>query len=191
MGNEGNNENLKFIISDYSDFEGAEKTAKMIEENFGKIDTVIACVGGWWSGGPIWKVNEESWKNHFLGLATTHMALAKAWVSRLDKSGSYQIISGGSGKHAVEGSGIVSMQHAALIMMAEALGLEAKDSRVFAFVLGVVNSRNRPAHKSYWITAEQVGMVSTILAKDELLASQIIEIKDKADLPDVLDKLIQ
>ena len=189
LGKDGETENLKFVISDYSNFEGAEKTAQLIEQDYGKIDTVIACVGGWWSGGPIFKVTEESWNNQFIGLATTHMALAKAWISRLDKNGSYQIITGGSGRHAVEGSGIVSMQQASLIMMAEALGLEAKENRVFAFVLGVVNSRNRPAHKSYWITAEQVGMVSTILAKDINLTSQTIDLKDKAALPDVINKL--
>lgn len=190
LGEIGKNDRLKFIISDYSTFENAEKTAQKIEQEFGKIDHVIACIGGWWSGGPIWKVTEQAWNNQFVQLATSHMAVARAWIPRLNNENSYQVISGGSGTHPVEGSGIVSMQHASLIMMARALGLETIDkTRVFVFVLGVVNSRNRPAHKSYWITAEQVGMVSSILAKETKIPSQLIDLKDKGALPGVLENL--
>jgi NAD(P)-dependent dehydrogenase (short-subunit alcohol dehydrogenase family) len=190
LAEDGKNEKLKFVISDYSDFDGAENTAKIIEQEYGKIDHVIACVGGWWSGGPLWKVTDQAWKSQFEALSTTHIALTRAWIPRLDKEGSYQIISGGSGKKPVEGSGIVSMQHASLIMMGEVLGLETKETnRVFVFVLGVVNSRNRPAHKPYWITAEQVGMVSSILAKENHIPSQVIELQDKAALPNVLNNL--
>ncbi|MGM1429892.1 SDR family NAD(P)-dependent oxidoreductase [Sphingobacterium lactis] len=190
LGEVDNSKNLDFIIGDYSTFQSAEEMAKLITDQYGSIDHVIACVGGWWIGGPFWTVSEEAWQNQFVGLATTHAALAKAWIPRLSRENSYQIISGSSGTHPVAKSGIVSMQHASLIMMAEVIALEAaSEKRVFVFVLGVVNSRNRPAHKPYWITAEQVGMVSSILAKENSIPSQVIKLSDKAALPGVLDIL--
>lgn len=190
LGPVGETDRLSFVIGDYTSFDSAETIAKEITDQYGEIDHVIACIGGWWTGGPLWTVSEKDWNDQFVGLATGHAALAKAWIPRLERTGSYQIISGGSGTHAVAGSSIVSMQHASLIMMAEVLGLEAEDQkRVFAFVLGVVDSRNRPAHRPYWISAEQVGMVSSILAREERIASRIIELKDKAALPGVLESL--
>lgn len=190
LGEEGQTDKLKFVVGDYSTFEGSEQMAKDIEGNFGEIDHVIASIGGWWSGGPFWRVSEHAWNKQFIGLATSHAAIARAWIPRLGANSSYQIIAGGSGTHPVDGSGIVSMQQASLIMMAEVLALEAEGkTRVFAFVLGVVDGRKRPQHKPHWITAEQVGMVSGILASQEYLKSQVIHLKDKAALPGLLDKL--
>lgn len=117
------------IVPTYNTFEKADKFAEEVENEFGAIDHVVSTIGGWWSGGAIWETTQKEWDTYFYEFATSHLAMAKSWIPRLSETGSYQIIVGASAIYPVKGSGIVSMQQAALLMMGKVIAEEAGNQR--------------------------------------------------------------
>lgn len=191
LGGEGHSDRLSMVADDYTTFDGAISTADRINKEFGAVDNVVATIGGWWAGQPVWDVSQRAWDTYFVGFATTHLAMARAFIPRLPKSGSYQVIIGGSAIYPVTGSGIVSMQQAALLMMVKVLQEEAGGQRrIFSQILGPVNNRNRPMQRPEWVSAEEVGLISTKLAGNEEIASTNLQLLNKAELNKVLAELI-
>lgn len=79
----------------------------------------------------------------FVGLASTHMAVVRAALPRLDEQGAYTVVVGDSATWPVPQSGLVSMEQAALLMMQRVAAAEnGAARRVFSLVLGAVNSRD-------------------------------------------------
>jgi len=85
---------LHLVVHDYTTFAGAQDLATQLVRNLGGIDAVVAPVGGWWSGRRLWEIDEDDWQNAFVGLATAHMALARACVPLMDAAGAYLLVVG-------------------------------------------------------------------------------------------------
>jgi 3-oxoacyl-[acyl-carrier protein] reductase len=150
-------EHLHLVVHDYTSFAGADDLAAQMVANLGGIDDVVAPIGGWWAGKRLWEIDEADWSSAFVGLATTHMAIARAVVPRLAPTGTYSVIVGASASWPVPLSGLVSMEQAAVLMMQQVLVAELDGaSRAFALVLGPVSTRAVPGEAS-WVTADQVG----------------------------------
>lgn len=60
------------------------------------IDHGVAPIGGWWAGRHLPYVTENDWQDAFAGLATTHLAVLRATLSRIRPDGSYAVIVGDS-----------------------------------------------------------------------------------------------
>lgn len=90
-------------------------------------------------------------------LATTHMGVVPAFLLSMTSRGAYTVIVGDSAHWPVPGSGLVSMQQTALLMMQRVLHAEFEgDKRAFALVLGQISlSLDGGA-----LTAEMVGDVA-------------------------------
>ncbi|WP_280519327.1 SDR family NAD(P)-dependent oxidoreductase [Winogradskya consettensis] len=146
---------LHLVVHDYTTFAGAEGLAAEMERRLGGIDDVVAPIGGWWAGKKLWEIDEADWQTAFVGLATTHMAVMRATVPRLSALGAYTLIVGTSAFTPIPGSGLVSMEQAALSMMTEVLRAEQK--RAFTLVLGPVRTR---VADSGDVTADQVGEIA-------------------------------
>lgn len=190
LGEEGESDCLTLLVGDYTTLDGADKLAVRIENELGPVDDVVSAIGGWWAGGPVWEVGQTEWDTYFVGFATAHLAMARTWVPRLPGHGSYQLIAGASAIYPIAGSGIVSMQQAALLMMGKVLQAEADGQRrVFSQLLGVVNNRDRPVQRAEWISAEDVGLIATALSADPAIASRDVRLLDKGDFARVLDEL--
>lgn len=173
---------LHLVVHDYTSFDGAQDLAVQMESNLGGIDDVVAPIGGWWAGKRLWEIDESDWAGAFVGLATTHMAVARAVIPRLTEGGTYSVIVGASASWPVSSSGLVSMEQAAVLMMQQVLVAELEGTRrAFALVLGSVSTRV-VAGEPQWVTSDQVGQVAVGASGNLVLPGQVIRMTDPAEI---------
>jgi hypothetical protein len=117
------------------------------------------------------------------------MAVARAVLPRLSGNGSYAIVVGESALHPVPGSGLVSMEQAAVLMMQRVLAAEAGDAqRIHALILGPVRTRQVPGEAA-WVSAEQVGAVAVALSRSSGEASREVSLRTSAEAEQILAEL--
>lgn len=175
-------EHLHLVVHDYTTFAGADDLATQMVANLGGIDDVVAPIGGWWAGKRLWEIDEQDWSSAFVGLATAHMAVARAAVPRLTARGTYTVIVGASASWPVPTSGLVSMEQAAVLMMQQVLLAELDGaSRAFALVLGPVSTRLVPGEGS-WVTADQVGEFTVGASATPSLAGQAVRMTEPTEI---------
>ena len=180
---------LHLVVHDYTTFAGAEDLARQMEQRLGGIDDAVAPIGGFWGGRRLWEIDESDWQSAFVGLATTHLAVARAVLPRLNPRGAYSVIVGASAFTPVPGSGLVSMEQAAVLMMQQVLAAEVgAEPRVFALVLGPVNTRVAESADPAWVTPEQVGAVA-VAASAGALGSREIRLRDQGEVAGALAQL--
>ena len=174
------------MVHDYTTFASAGQLAVEIERRLGGVDDVVAPIGGFWAGKRIWEIDEADWQSAFVGLATAHMAVLRAFLPRLDTRGAYTLIVGASAFTPVPGSGLVSMEQAAVLMMQQVLGAElAGQQRVFALVLGPVATR-LAAGDPDWVTAGQVGAVAVAASAAAAVDGREIRLGSQAEVSGAL-----
>ena len=180
---------LHLVQHDYTSFAGAGALVATMLDSLGGVDDVVAPIGGWWAGKTLWEVDRADWEAAFVGLATTHLAVARAVLPHLTAAGTYAVVVGQSAHHPVPSSGLVSMEQAAVLMMQRVLAVEAGDrARVFALVLGPVRTRAATGEPG-WISAEEVGAVAVGLSVDPTWASREVVLGDGASARAVLEEL--
>jgi NAD(P)-dependent dehydrogenase (short-subunit alcohol dehydrogenase family) len=176
LGEAGTSRLLHLPTHDYTTFAGADELGKQMTERLGGIDDVIAPIGGWWSGRALTQIGEDDWAQAFVGLATVHMALARAILPRMSGAGAYTVVVGQSAEFPIPGSGLVSMEQSAVLMMQRVLAAENTDRRVLALVLGQVRTRFA-AGEPDWVSAQEVGNVALAASTAASVA------RDRVDLP--------
>lgn len=183
-------ERLAFVTGRYSRFDEAQDTAERITSEFGDVTDVVASMGSWWQGKPLWEVTEEEWQQYFVDVSAAHFATARAWVPRLPKTGSYQLILGGSALMPVPSASIISMQQASLLMMRRVLSTEVgEQARIAAQVLGPVITRARERYEPDWVSNYEVGLVSVGIAANTDATGQDYVSYDKSEMLATLQKL--
>ncbi|MEO7125988.1 MAG: SDR family oxidoreductase [Nakamurella sp.] len=161
MLGEAADEHLHLVVHDYTSFAGAQDLVEQIVQFRGGLDSVVASIGGWWQGRTLAEITEQDWESAFTGLATTHMAVMRAALPYLTDAGAYTVVVGDSSAWPVPGSGLVSMEQAALLMMQRVAAAEADSSRrVFSLVLGPVTTR----HAEGSVDAKAVGTVAAAIS---------------------------
>lgn len=189
LGDLGTSDRLHFVVGDYTSFEGAEAIAARISAEHGEVTDLIASIGGWWQGAPLWEITEADWNHFFIGLTTAHVAQVRAWIPRLSETGSYQLILGGSAETPVPGSAIINMEQAALLMMHRVVTAEVGDQRrLFTQILGPVDTRLRHQVDPEWVSAAEVGYLSVVAAHSRHV-SELIPMRTKAAYRDALELL--
>jgi 3-oxoacyl-[acyl-carrier protein] reductase len=180
---------LHLVVHDYTTFTGAEDLAAQMELNLGGIDDVVAPIGGWWAGKRLWEIDEADWQNAFVGLATTHMAVVRATLPRMKSGGAYTLIVGDSATWPVPGSGLVSMEQSAVLMMQRVLEAELQgEQRVFVLVLGPVSASTDSTGSDQAVgslTAEHIGAVA-VAASHSSAAGRTIPVHDQAEVDQAL-----
>jgi NAD(P)-dependent dehydrogenase (short-subunit alcohol dehydrogenase family) len=173
---------LHLVVHDYTTFAGAEALAATMEDRLGSVDDVVTPIGAWWAGKRLWEIDERDWQDAFVRLATTHAAVLRAALPRMKANGAYSIIVGDSASTPVRGSGLVSMEQAALLMMQRVLAAELSgDKRVFALVLGPVRTRAAGDDAPDWVTADQVGSIA-VAASASRIDGREIRLRNRAEL---------
>ncbi|MGW5256482.1 SDR family NAD(P)-dependent oxidoreductase [Streptomyces sp. NPDC004012] len=181
---------LHLVVHDYTSFAGAERLAAEMEARLGGIDHVVAPIGGWWAGRRLWEIDEADWADAFIGLATAHMAVARAVLPRLNPRGSHTLVLGASVVTPVPGSGLDSMEQAALLMMRQVLEAELDGAkRMFALILGPVRTRLTDSAAPDWISADQVGAVAVATSATASQGSREIHLRTRAEADAVLAAL--
>ncbi|GMA52758.1 hypothetical protein GCM10025857_41150 [Alicyclobacillus contaminans] len=146
--------------------------AQEIVSEHGKITDVITSIGSWWQGKTLWNVSQEEWDEYFVSYSTAQLAMVRAWIPKLPKTGTFQIVTGGSGVTPVPHSGIVSMEQSALLMMANVLEKETQENRrIFSYIFGYINTRDRAIKKPEWVSSEDVGYIASLASANESLGS--------------------
>ncbi|PJJ45709.1 NAD(P)-dependent dehydrogenase (short-subunit alcohol dehydrogenase family) [Glutamicibacter mysorens] len=180
---------LHLAIGEYTSFATAQAMAESITSQYGPVTDVIASIGGWWQGKPLWEVTEDEWQHFNQDLSTAHVANIRAWLPILPSTGSYHLILGGSASKPVPGSSIISMEQAGLLMMHRVLTAEAGDQRrVFAHELGPVATRQRPFIDPDWVSNQELGLVSETLAANPGMASEHFLLRGKHHVRQVLEQ---
>ena len=105
------------MVHDYTTFAGAADPAGHMVDRLGGIDDVVALIRGWWAGKSLTGIDARDWQDAFVGLAMTHVAVLRAALPYLGAHGAYTVIVGASAFTQVPGSGLVSMEQAALLTM--------------------------------------------------------------------------
>ncbi|MFE7245975.1 SDR family NAD(P)-dependent oxidoreductase [Streptomyces sp. NPDC057580] len=181
---------LKGVNGTYGTFDEAHDLAAKIATEHDRVDHVVASVGGWWMGKALWDTSEAEWQKYFVDTTTSHMALARAFVSRLTPDGSYTVIAGFSGQKPYPAAGIVSMHGAALLMMREVLSVELHGQRrVNDLILGPIINRSRPGGNPNWLTADQVGEAAVALTRTPSLTDEHIVLDNVDDLKRELGRM--
>jgi NAD(P)-dependent dehydrogenase (short-subunit alcohol dehydrogenase family) len=183
-------ERLHLVEHDYTTFDGAASLVATMIDSLGGVDDVVAPVGGWWAGRSLWEIDTDDWDAAFVGLATAHMAIARAVLPHLGPQGAYAVVVGRSASYPVPGSGLVSMEQAAVLMMQRVLAAEAGErARVFGLVLGPVRTRV-VAGEPDWVSADEIGAVTAGLSSRPDLTSREVDLPDSAAARAVLEGLL-
>ncbi|PZF56394.1 hypothetical protein DEI92_14840 [Curtobacterium sp. MCBD17_034] len=190
LGDLGVSPLLHLPTHDYTSFIGADELGRQMTERLGGIDDVVVPVGGWWQGGPLTGIREDDWGAAFTGLATAHMALARAIVPRLSGLGAYTVVVGQSATSPVPGSGLVSMEQAALLMMQRVLAAETPDRRIHALVLGPVRTRFVDGEPEQ-VSAGEVGDVSIALSRAADVPSRAVPLGSSGEARALVTELTQ
>ena len=180
LGALGVSSRLHLPTHDYTSFAGAEALGGEMTTRLGGIDDVVVPVGGWWQGGPLTGITDGDWSTAFASLATTHMALARAIVPRLSGAGAYVVIVGQSAEFPVPGSGLVSMEQAAVLMMQRVLAAEEPAARIHAMMLGPVRTRFVEGAPE-WVSTDEVGAASVAASLAADLPSRTISLGSSAE----------
>ncbi len=182
---------LHLVVHEYTTFDAAEELADQVARTLGGVDDVVAPIGGWWAGKQVWEIDEADWTSAFVGLATAHVAVLRAFLPRLGNRGAYTVIVGASAFTAVPGSGLLSMEQAAVLMMQQVVEAElAGQKRVFALVLGAVRTRLVESGDLDWVSAEQVGAVAVAASAASAVGGQQLRIRTQAEVDDALALLL-
>lgn len=167
----GNDGNLLTTIGDISTPDGVSEVFRWVKEVSPKLDGIVASVGSWWQGPPIYEVDYETYLRVLENRLHPHFLLLKTFIPYLMEQGfgTYITLGGTHAETPFPKSSLVSISGAAQLMMSKIIFEELKDTKVrfIHLLLGVVNTRKvRDRAGPDWITAEEVGEFISFLFSD-------------------------
>ncbi len=162
------------MIGDFGQFESAERLRDEILNKFGRLDAVVASLGGNWTGNmPLTQVSMSDWQKYLQSNLTTHFVAARTFLPLLapNKGSSYTLVGGGAAEIAIPNYSLIAIPAAGQLMMAKVLMEETKGSgvRINEVVIHslVATRLNQAQAKPEWITADEIGDCVAWLASDE------------------------
>jgi 3-oxoacyl-[acyl-carrier protein] reductase len=179
---------LKLMVANISTLEGAEQLKDEILSKFGRLDGVLASLGGWWTGNkPLVEVDMETWESYLNSNLTSHFVCAKTFLPVLAKTqgSSYTLLGGTAAEVPLPKVSPVGITAAGQLMMVRILMEEMKGSGVRineVIIQGMVKTRVMEAYSQpNWITPQQIGEFTSWLASDEayMIADSILHINQR------------
>lgn len=162
------------MIGDFGQLESAENLRDEILNKFGRLDAVIASLGGNWTGNvPLTQVSMEDWQKYLHSNLTTHFVAARTFLPVLaqNKGSSYTLVGGGAAEISIPNYSLIAIPAAGQLMMAKILMEEMKGSgvRINEVVIHslVATRLNQGQAQPEWITADEIGECVAWLASDE------------------------
>ncbi len=162
------------MIGDFGQLESVETLRDEIISKFGRIDAVVASLGGNWTGNvPLTQVSMADWQKYLQSNLTTHFVAARTFLPVLapSKGSSYTLVGGGAAEIAIPTYSLIAIPAAGQLMMAKVLMEEMKGSgvRINEVVIHslVATRLNQGQAKPEWITTDEVGECVAWLASDE------------------------
>ena len=161
------------IVGEISQIHDAERIRDQILKQFGKLDVVVASLGGWWFGNkPVTEVSMTEWQQYLDSNLTSHFITARTFLPLLkaQKGASYTLIGGAAAEIPIPNVSLVSIPAAGQLMLAQLLMAENKNSgvRINEVIIHswVATRTNEAQSQPTWITANDIGEFTTWLASD-------------------------
>lgn len=162
------------ITGDFGQFEAAERLRDEILNKFGRIDAVVASLGGGWKGNqPLTEVSMEDWQKYLQSNLTTHFVAIRTFLPILaqHQGSSYTLLGGGAAETAIPNYSLIAIPAAAQLMLAKVAIEEMKGSGVRineVIINSFVATRSTAGNNQpEWITADEIGEYTAWLASDE------------------------
>jgi NAD(P)-dependent dehydrogenase (short-subunit alcohol dehydrogenase family) len=161
------------IVGEISQVDDAERIRDQILQQFGKLDAVVASLGGWWFGNKsITEVSITEWQQYIDSNLTSHFITARTFlpILREQKGASYTLIGGAAAEVPIPNVSLVSIPAAGQLMLAQVLIAENKNSAVRineVIIHSWVATRASQEHSQpSWITSDDIGEFTAWLASD-------------------------
>lgn len=160
------------LVAQMGQIEGAEHLRDEILDRFGRIDAVVASLGGSWDGNvPLIQVPMDTWQQYLVSNLTSHFIAARTFLPVLaqQKSGSYTLLGGAAAETVIPNYSVVAIPAAGQLMMAKILIEELKGSNVRineVIAYGFVKTRSNDSHPGA-VTADGIGEFTAWLASPE------------------------
>ena len=159
---------LHGVRGDVGDPDGAAAVRDEVRERYGRLDAVVASVGGWWQGADVVDAELDVWERLWRNNVRTHVVIARTFVPLLRErpAASYLVVNGDAAESPVAGAGPTASAAAAQLMAARTLAAELAETsvRVNVLLLGPVATRHRAEAPADWLTADEVGRFAAHLA---------------------------
>jgi 3-oxoacyl-[acyl-carrier protein] reductase len=151
----------------------------------GRVDAVVASLGGWFQGEPLAGMTEEVFRRALEDGLLAHFRMARAWVPHLSgHPSSYTFVNGFSARVPYPLAAPVSVSAAGQLMLASAFAAELSERpvRVNALVLGPVVTRARTHGQPEWLNAGEVGRFALALARAGEARGEVFSLLNRAEL---------
>jgi NAD(P)-dependent dehydrogenase (short-subunit alcohol dehydrogenase family) len=164
------------LVGNIGQLEGAEHLRDEILNKFGRLDAVVASLGGWWQGNvPLTQVSMEVWQQYLESNLTSHFVVARTFLPVLadHKSSSYTLLGGSAAEMPFPNVSPVAITAAGQLMLAKVVIEEMKRQgsslRINEVIVqGMVKTRAMAAHAgAEWISPQEIGEFTAWLASDE------------------------
>ena len=166
---------LTLLQADVTDDAGIRSTIAAAYERHGRIDSLVALVGGFAAGQPIWDTDDMRWERMLeLNLRSSFMAV-RAVAPRMIEAGYGRIVLASSRAARVvsENQAAYTVAKAAIIALVEASALElrAHGVTINCILPSIIDTpANRAAMPSIdptkWVKPDEIASVVSFLASD-------------------------
>jgi 3-oxoacyl-[acyl-carrier protein] reductase len=167
----GGGDRLVTVPANVGTMQGATALRDQILQKMGRLDAVVASLGGWWQGPKLVDISLEDFGKVLTDNLLSHFIAAKAFLPALMRSpgSTYTFIAGLAAEVPAPNSGPVSVAMAGQQVLQRVLAEEMKDSgvRINELLVKSVMSRARGEPGPETLTAEEVGRFAAKLASGE------------------------
>ncbi len=176
------------IVGEIGQIESAESIRDQLLKQFGKLDAVVASLGGWWFGNrPLTEVSIAEWQQYLDSNLTSHFIAARTFLPVLQerKGGSYTLIGGAAAEVPIPNVSPVSIPAAGQMMLAQVLMQENQGStiRINEVIVHswVATRSSKERSQPTWITADDIGEFTAWLASDaaSMVNSSLLRLYEK------------
>lgn len=160
------------LVGHIGQIEGSERLRDEILNKFGRLDAVVASLGGSWDEGlPLTQVPMETWQRYIESNLTSHFVAARTFLPVLvqQKQGSYTLLGGAAAEVAIPHYSPVAIPAAGQLMLTKVLVEELKGNGVRineVIAYGYVATRSRAGLPGA-VTADEIGEFTAWLVSDE------------------------
>ncbi len=180
---------LHFVVGAYEDEAGITHLQGQLER-LGRVDIVVASLGGWYHGPSLARLPLADWNAVVNNSLSSHFHFAKALMPTLEKQrgGVYVMINGGAAEFPAPQSGVISVMAAAQKMMAQVLHQEARAHGVQVFgvaAFALVQTDRTAGVPGLWLSAEDIAAYVLNLVEHPAPATEHYwhKLQSSGDLP--------
>ncbi len=183
---------LRLHVQDFEDDASTSKTCETVLASSGKVDLVIASIGGWWQGPSLPHTTLADWRAVMRNNLDAHFLCVRQWwpVLQANPQSAYIMINGGAALSPAPLAGAVSVAASAQLMMKNALAADMQHAapntspRVYSVLANTpVFTRNRTQGQANWLNTEDLTNACLICFEDHarMHHGQTLALSQKAE----------